>query len=92
MSDLRDLPHSICHRDLMLATPGKLFSAPGWIYEIKYDGFRCLVSKLGGVVRWSRGSAAPLRVIAQMPCHAAQSRRQQAADKGERRWLSQIET
>ena len=35
----------------MLATPGKLFSAPGWIYELKYDGFRCLVCKHGDVVR-----------------------------------------
>ena len=51
MSNLRDLPPSICHRDLMLATPGKLFSAPGWVYELKYDGFRCLVCKHGDVVR-----------------------------------------
>lgn len=35
----------------MLATPGKLASAPGWIYEIKYDGFRCLVCRHGDVVR-----------------------------------------
>ena len=35
----------------MLATPGKLVSAPGWIYELKYDGFRCLVSKRGDVLR-----------------------------------------
>lgn len=35
----------------MLATPGKLSSAPGWIYELKYDGFRCLVSKQRKVVR-----------------------------------------
>jgi bifunctional non-homologous end joining protein LigD len=35
----------------MLATSGKLFSAAGWIYEIKYDGFRCLVSKRRGIVR-----------------------------------------
>src|SRR4051794_40782747 len=51
MSNLRDLSPAICHRDLMLATPGKLFSARGWIYELKYDGFRCLVSKCGEVVR-----------------------------------------
>src|SRR3954469_4693417 len=51
MSNLRDLPHSICHRDLMLASPSKLFSAAGWIYELKYDGFRCLVTKCGGAVR-----------------------------------------
>jgi bifunctional non-homologous end joining protein LigD len=52
MSNLRDLPSpSIGHRDLMLATPGKLFSAKGWIFELKHDGFRCLVTKLGGGVR-----------------------------------------
>jgi len=52
MSNLIDAPHpQITHKDLMLATPGKLFSAPGWIYEIKCDGFRCLVCKHGDVVR-----------------------------------------
>jgi bifunctional non-homologous end joining protein LigD len=40
----------ICHEHLMLATPGKLFSAPGWIYELKHDGFRVLVTKCGDVV------------------------------------------
>jgi len=35
----------------MLVTPGRLFSAPGWIYELKYDGFRCLICKHGDVVR-----------------------------------------
>ena len=35
----------------MLATPGKLFSARGWVFELKYDGFRCLVTKCGDVVR-----------------------------------------
>ncbi|MGZ5260153.1 MAG: ATP-dependent DNA ligase, partial [Burkholderiales bacterium] len=35
----------------MLATPGTLFSAPGWIFELKYDGFRWLVSKCGDVIR-----------------------------------------
>ena len=39
------------YRNLMLATPGKLFSEAGWIYELKYDGFRCLVSKHRGIVR-----------------------------------------
>jgi bifunctional non-homologous end joining protein LigD len=52
MSNLRDLPQpGITHGDLMLATPGKLSSAQGWIYELKYDGFRCLVTKVGQVVR-----------------------------------------
>jgi bifunctional non-homologous end joining protein LigD len=41
----------ICHTDLMHATPGKLFSARGWIYELKHDGFRCLVKKRGDAVR-----------------------------------------
>jgi len=52
MSNLIDLSHpQITHKDLMLATPGRLFSKRGWIYEIKYDGFRCLISKCGDVVR-----------------------------------------
>src|SRR5215210_703603 len=42
---------NITHKSLMLATPGKLFSNVGWIYELKYDGFRCLVSKRRGIVR-----------------------------------------
>jgi bifunctional non-homologous end joining protein LigD len=42
---------NITYKDLMLGTPGKLFSKRGWIYELKYDGFRCLVSKHRGVVR-----------------------------------------
>lgn len=48
---LHSAPPPICHRDLTLATPGKLFSEKGWIYELKYDGFRCLVFKRGDVVR-----------------------------------------
>lgn len=43
---------SITHRDLMLATLAKApFSAPGWIYELKYDGFRCLASRHADRVR-----------------------------------------
>jgi bifunctional non-homologous end joining protein LigD len=34
--------------DLMLATLHKRpFSDPEWLFEIKYDGFRCLIQKLG---------------------------------------------
>lgn len=52
MSAILDRPAPvISHADLMLATPGKLFSAPGWLYELKYDGFRCLITKRGNVVR-----------------------------------------
>jgi bifunctional non-homologous end joining protein LigD len=42
--------------DLMLATPhGQPFSDPDWLFELKYDGFRCLVVKEGEQVRlWSR--------------------------------------
>ena len=29
----------------MLATPGKLASWKGWVYELKYDGFRCLTRR-----------------------------------------------
>ena len=42
---------TITHEDLMLATAGKLFSSRGWLYELKYDGFRCLITKCGDVVR-----------------------------------------
>ena len=42
---------AITHEDLMLATPGKLRSDRGWLYELKYDGFRCLVSKNRKIVR-----------------------------------------
>lgn len=51
MSNLHDFRPSIRHSDLMLATPGKLFSAAGWIFELKHDGFRCLVTKCGDFVR-----------------------------------------
>lgn len=34
-----DMP--ISYRDLMLATPAPAsFSRPGWLFELKYDGFR----------------------------------------------------
>lgn len=37
--------------DLMLATLyNRPFSDPEWLFEIKYDGFRCLVRKAGGRV------------------------------------------
>ena len=43
---------AITSRDLMLATPAKRpVSQPGWIYELKYDGFRCLIVKSGPMVR-----------------------------------------
>ena len=42
---------ALTYRDLMLATPGKLFSALGWVYELKHDGFRCLITKRGKTVR-----------------------------------------
>lgn len=42
--------------DLMLATLArKPFSDPDWLYELKYDGFRCLACKSAGEVNlWSR--------------------------------------
>ena len=52
MPALLDGPQpAITHADLMLATPGKLRSDRGWLYELKYDGFRCLVSKYRKIVR-----------------------------------------
>ncbi len=36
----------VTHADLMLLSPGGLpFSAPGWLFELKYDGFRVLTLK-----------------------------------------------
>ena len=82
----------ITHRDLMLATPGKLFSSPGWIYELKYDGFRCLVSKHGDVVRLESRKGRDMsalfpelvaevktRQIRQQPGHSEHSRPQLGA-------------
>jgi bifunctional non-homologous end joining protein LigD len=42
--------------DLMLATlHGRPFSDPDWLFELKYDGFRCLIVKDGRQVKlWSR--------------------------------------
>jgi len=42
--------------DLMLATlHGRPFSDPDWLFELKYDGFRCLVVKEGEHAKlWSR--------------------------------------
>jgi bifunctional non-homologous end joining protein LigD len=51
---------NITYRDLMLATTGKLFSRARWIYELKYDGFRCLVSKGRGIVRLQSRSGRDL--------------------------------
>lgn len=50
--DPRSLP-------LMLATASdRPFSRPGWIYELKYDGYRLVAAKEGGSVflRYRRGS------------------------------------
>jgi bifunctional non-homologous end joining protein LigD len=34
----------------MLATPGKPFSAAGWLFELKYDGYRLFAEKRDGTV------------------------------------------
>ena len=43
----------IAFRDVqaMLATPGKAFSHPDWVFEIKYDGYRLLAGKERGSVK-----------------------------------------
>ena len=40
-------------RDLrpMLATPGKPFSNPKWVFELKYDGYRLFAEKRAGEVK-----------------------------------------
>jgi bifunctional non-homologous end joining protein LigD len=40
-------------RDLkpMLATPGKPFSNPNWVFELKYDGYRLFAEKRAGEVK-----------------------------------------
>ena len=51
MPSLRELARpSIGHQDLMFATPGKLFSAHGWIFAAQVRRLCCLVTKCGGVV------------------------------------------
>ena len=40
----------------MVSRPGPLPSGPGWSYEVKWDGFRALVSTVDGLrVRSRRG-------------------------------------
>ena len=49
------------HSDLMLATlhPAP-FSGENWIFELKYDGFRCLVRKVGSRVELLSRNGKPL--------------------------------
>ncbi len=46
--------------ELMLASAGKLPSGPGWIYELKFDGYRVFAGKEHGrpFLRYRRGSQA----------------------------------
>jgi bifunctional non-homologous end joining protein LigD len=47
--------------DLMLATLVRApFSRKGWVFELKYDGYRCLVRKAGRVVELISRNAKPL--------------------------------
>jgi ATP-dependent DNA ligase len=40
---------AITHKDLALAELcAKPFSSPGWVFEVKYDGYRCLGRHSGG--------------------------------------------
>jgi ATP-dependent DNA ligase len=51
----------VTHADLMLATLHRRpFSDPAWIFEIKYDGFRCLVRKTGEQVDLISRNGKPL--------------------------------
>jgi bifunctional non-homologous end joining protein LigD len=42
----------VSHLDLMLATSAaKPFDRPGWVFELKYDGFRVLAIRQGDEAR-----------------------------------------
>jgi bifunctional non-homologous end joining protein LigD len=42
----------ISHRDLMLATPASSpFDSPGWLYELRYDGYRAIAIRQGDKAR-----------------------------------------
>jgi len=45
-------PRDVLAKDLkhMLATPGKPFSSAGWVFELKYDGYRLFAEKRDGAV------------------------------------------
>src|SRR4051812_32961853 len=46
------MPPPISHRDLMLAQKAaKPFDRPGWLYELKLDGYRVLAIRDGAGVR-----------------------------------------
>jgi bifunctional non-homologous end joining protein LigD len=52
MPPRKDPQFDITHRDLMLATSGSApLDTPGWLYELKYDGFRVLVMRKRDRVR-----------------------------------------
>lgn len=65
--------------DLALAVRSEPFSAPGWIYELKYDGFRLLAAKDGGevVLRYRSGRVATAvfpdltTAVRRLPAHRA---------------------
>src|SRR5688572_15113354 len=45
-------PPVLAHEDLMLAKPTiRAFTREGWLFELKYDGFRALSSNAGGEAR-----------------------------------------
>jgi bifunctional non-homologous end joining protein LigD len=47
-TDLATAVRPIDAKDLMLATLARApFSRDGWLFELKYDGYRCLVRKVG---------------------------------------------
>src|SRR4051812_158038 len=48
---------AITHEHLtLLVEKRRPFAAPGWVFELKYDGWRCMVSQVDGkarlVTRW----------------------------------------
>ena len=57
--ELRDPPISIRRPDARHA-PSAPFSRENWIFELKYDGFRCLVRKVGSRVELLSRNGKPL--------------------------------
>jgi ATP-dependent DNA ligase len=57
---LRDLPLSVPYAPMEALLVGEIPSGDGWLYEPKWDGFRCLVFRTGDTVQLQSKSGQPL--------------------------------